>query len=135
MTGSTIMEADKLENYERAFSACHSSCRIDCPCGKTFFHDDEGFYDWEEGEFEKLTANPEATSLDYAPSGVMVYGVEHCTSCDCWHDKAEKITDFLDRNGHHIQDYFELEYKRKLAMATAAPRLSLNTENSREAGK
>jgi len=116
----------KLENFERAFASGLSGCRRTCHCGKVFFHDDEGDYDWEEGEMVELhvmakLADPIAFALGYSVGTVVIEGTEYVVDCTCWHKRAEQIMNFIDRHAYQIADYLTLEKKRKQADADASP--------------
>lgn len=118
---STHAEAAKLENFERAFRDGSGGCRRTCECGKTYFHDDDGGYDWEEGEIEQLRKDKNATALDYCPSDISFEGKQYVDACPCWHERAKQIMRFLDSHGHKIADYFRLEKERKQEEADHSP--------------
>lgn len=110
----------KLENFERAFNSGCGGCVRTCECGRVFF-DAHNSYDWEDGELERLTANPKATSLDYCVSTISCEGREYVADCDCWHSRAYAIMGFIDAHAHKIALYLRLEKKRKQDIADAAP--------------
>lgn len=120
---STDMDP-KIESFEGSFRAGLSSCRVECECGKIYFHDTEQFYTWEDGELEKLRAG-EGIGEDYAIGILILEGKDYADACDCWHPKAKQIIAFLERHAQHIARYFELEKKRQTADAKAIPVISL----------
>jgi hypothetical protein len=120
------MSDDKMTNFERAFSNRTAGCYRVCECGINYFHDEDGSYDWEEGELERLRAsaaapNGKTVALDYCPGDIGFEGKEFVDACDCWHKRAEQIMSFLDRHGHKVAEYFSLEKKRKLEAAESSP--------------
>ncbi len=115
------MNKEILENFERAFSTHSAGCRRECDCGKIYYHDDENAYDWDIGEFEALQKNPKATALDYCPADMTFEGKDLVNSCTCWHEKAEKIINFLNSHGRGISTFFKLEKERKLQEAKNSP--------------
>jgi hypothetical protein len=115
------MNADKLENFERAFRMGTAGCRRTCNCGKEYFDNANGGYSWEEGELERLLASKTAVALGYAPGDMMFEGREYVDACDCWHKRAEQIMGFLDGHAQKIAEYLTLEKKRKQAIADHAP--------------
>lgn len=121
----TDKQRDKLENFERAFSGHSSGCRRTCECGIVYF-DGVQSYDWEDGELEKLmkasnSLEGKARFLDYAPSDIVFEGRTYVDACECWHERAAKIMNFIDGHAHAIAAYLTLEKKRKQQIADAAP--------------
>jgi hypothetical protein len=114
----------QMEIFERAFSSKFSGCRRQCACGKEFYHDCAGAWDWNEGELEALRADPSATALDYTPGGVMIYGVEHCNACTCWLEKAQRIITWLEGNVPHITEYLRLKKEALEAEAETFAKLA-----------
>lgn len=114
------MMPSKLQTFERAFAVGTSGCRRMCHCGKTYFHDEENGYDWEDGEFEKLLAG-EAIGLDHSVNGVQFQGREYVAACDCWHAQASEMVKFIDRHARKIAEYLTLEKQRKQLEADDSP--------------
>jgi hypothetical protein len=112
--------SEKQLNFERAFSGGTAGCVRRCECGKQYY-DGVQSYDWEEGELEKLQADPKARHLEYAPGDVVFEGCSYVDACDCWHKRADKIMGFLDAHAHQIAEYLTLEKKRKQSIADDAP--------------
>jgi len=108
------------ELFERAFSGRTSGCRRTCECGKTFYHNDSHDWGWEDGELERLRAS-DATPLGYAPSSVVIHGVEYCDACTCWHDKARKIMSWLMEYRREVSLFYDLESKRLREISESIP--------------
>ena len=114
------MNPEKLENFERAFSDSTASCRWTCECGVTFFDGCQS-YDWEDGELDKLRADPKAKQVDYAPGSISFEGRQYVDACDCWHKRALQIIRFIDGHAERIANYLRLEKERKQRDAEASP--------------
>jgi hypothetical protein len=112
--------SDKLLNFERAFSTRTAGCRRRCECGKEYY-DAQQSYDWEEGELEKLEADPKAIPLEYSSGDLIFEGYHYVNACECWHERAQMIMRFLDGHAAQIAEYLTLEKKRKQAIADASP--------------
>lgn len=117
---SEKIDPDKLENFERAFSAGTGGCRRTCDCGREFYNGDGG-WTWDEGELEALAKNANATPLPYTVGDISFEGKEYVNACDCWHKRAAMIMGFLDGHSHKIADYLSLEKKRLQRIAENAP--------------
>jgi hypothetical protein len=109
-----------LENIERAFSTHMSSIYQRCDCGKEFFVGDPT-EDWNDGEFDQLSSNENATALEHWPASLIISGVEYCADCDCWHEKAKSMKLWLDNHANQIAEYLNLEKQRKQMEANVAP--------------
>lgn len=109
----------RLQNFEQAFSSHGGGCRRACECGKEFYNPDNG-YTWEDGEIEGLE-KAGAIALPHTVTTIHCEGREYVTDCDCWHERAEKIMDWLDSHGRCISEWFALEKKRKQKEADASP--------------
>lgn len=119
------MDDDQRENFERAFSTGMSSCRSTCACGKEFY-DNVNSYDWGDGEFEELSADPEAVALDHPVGGVTVNGREYCGDCTCWHETAEKMIRWLEANQEEVAAWYSLERQRLADIAAKVPVIRVN---------
>lgn len=115
------IDPPKLENFERAFTSGSSGCRRTCECGREFWDSYNEGYDWEPGEVEELKNNPNATSVAYSVSSIILEGKEYPMDCDCWHKRAEQIMGLIDGHDHAIARYLTLEKQRKQAIADKAP--------------
>lgn len=111
---------DQLENFSRAFSSGSGGCVRTCECGRVFYDTQPG-YTWEDGEFEALTANKNATALDYSVGTLCFEGKEYCMDCDCWHPRARRIIEWIESHGQSIAEFLTLEKKRKQADADQSP--------------
>lgn len=102
----------KMENFERAFQDGMAGCVRTCACGRQFYDASRG-YDWEDGEFERLEKNKNATPLDYSVGTITLEGNEYVLGCDCWHKIANRFINLIDGYSHQIAEYLTLEKKRK----------------------
>ena len=109
-----------IENFERAFSLNTAGCRRQCACGKTFYHDNESDYDWEDGEFEELE-NSDAVALDYSVGDIGFEGREYVNACDCWHERSASIMNFIDAHSTSIAKYLNSERERRISEAEYTP--------------
>ncbi len=111
---------EDLQTFERAFTSSLAGCVRTCVCGRTFY-DWCNSYDWEEGEKEKLEADPKATGVDYSVETIIFEGKEYCSDCDCWHERARKLIAWMEQHDHRIAAWLTLEKQRKQAEADASP--------------
>src|SRR4051812_19397927 len=110
----------KIEIFDRAFDSHTGHCRTSCECGKEFY-DHANSYDWEEGEKEKLEADPNAVGVSYTVGTLTFEGRKYCCDCTCWHARAEHIMGFIDNHAAQIAEYLTLQKKEKQRVANAAP--------------
>jgi hypothetical protein len=110
-----------FESFEGAFSGRTGSCVRDCECGKTFWDSYNTGYDWEEGEVDRLVADPKAIAVDYAVGTIEFEGRTYVNACDCWHQRAIRIIAFLRGHDEAIADFLTAERKRKQQQADRAP--------------
>lgn len=110
------IDQHQFENFEKAWGTRSAGCYEYCACGRVFY-DVENSYDWNEGEMDQLRANPNAFARSYGIERVNIDGVIYASDCDCWHEKATRIINWLDVNRYNLKEYFELERKRLLALA------------------
>lgn len=113
------MTTEQQEMFERAFSPGIGSCVGTCECGRQFY-DSYGSYSWEENEIEELQ-KAGAESLAYSVSYVEFEGKTYCSNCDCWHNRADKIINFIESHGHGIAGYLTLVKERKTKLAELSP--------------
>lgn len=111
---------EKLENFEQAFTPPVGSCSVTCECGRVFYNP-SGSWDFYEGELESLKNNPKATPVEWSCGYVFFEGHEYAMDCNCWHERAKKLMDWIDAHADRIAKYLTLEKKRKQAIADAAP--------------
>lgn len=109
-----------LGSFEKAFSDKVGSCRAQCACGKQYYNPDGGWH-WEDGELEALEADQNATALDCSVGYVTFEGTTYVIDCNCWHERAKRISAFLDTHMQKIADYFKEERLRKTEEAAAVP--------------
>lgn len=117
---SAPLTSDQLEQFERAFSSHSGGSLRECECGKRFYSTDSG-WDWEEGEFEALEADPSAESHDYTIGTVLFEGREYVVDCTCWHARAAAIVAFLLSHGEQIAEFLSLDKERLQREADRAP--------------
>lgn len=110
----------KLETFEEIWAAGAAGCVNTCHCGKTYY-DRANSYDWEDGEFEELEADLSIIALEHAVTLLDLDGQLYVMDCECWHDKAERIMNWLDANAERIGNYFRLEKIRRIAEAENLP--------------
>ncbi|BEV07988.1 hypothetical protein [Methylophilus sp. DW102] len=96
------------KSFLKAFDMSIGSCRGECTCGRQFFNDD-GTWDWGEGELESLRADKSATELPYAVSFVQFEDNQYVYDCDCWHVRANQIQAFIDSHLREISNYINAE--------------------------
>ncbi len=113
------------ENFESAFSTRTSGIVRDCYCGRTFFNDDEAAGSLDEGELERLRANPKATPLCYSVGSIELEGREYILDCDCWHKRVDSVMAFLNNHSYQIAEWFKLERERKTQIAKDAVEITL----------
>lgn len=110
--------------FERAFTSAVSSCRHTCRCGRTFW-DGVNVCSWEPGEREALEKDKHATCLPHSVSIITFEGVHYAMDCDCWIDRAKKVTEWLANNGPQIAKWFNLRKSREMLRATSLPEVKL----------
>lgn len=110
----------RMTSIEAAFRI-GTSCRIWCKCGKTYWDNHNGGWDWEDGEVEALEADENAVACDFAPGRLIIEGTEYCDACNCWHPIAERIANWLDLNKQCIATYYAREKERLTALANEVP--------------
>lgn len=115
-----MIDTEKLENFERAFSSGSSGCHYTCHCGKEFFDAANDGYDWAPGELESLMEG-DAIGIGHSVGEVRFEGKIFVDACDCWHERARKIMAFTDGHAHEIARYLTLEKQRKIIEADHAP--------------
>lgn len=116
-----IITPPELETFELAFDNHYAACRATCACGKVYYDDYNEGYTWEDGELEALYADPKATALEHSVGFVEFDGTQYVSSCSCWHEKARKIVDWLNRHAKPVAEFLSREKKRKQTIADASP--------------
>lgn len=102
--------------FEEAFSDSVGTYMASCACGKTYYNPDST-WSWEDGELERLEADPKAIAIDHAVGYVTFEGVTYINACDCWHERAERIMAFLDEHASEIATYLNEERARRIREA------------------
>lgn len=104
------------ESFIEAFATNSGSLREQCACGREFY-DTYNTWDWDEGEFERLAANPNATPVPHAVGKVYFEGTLYAMPCDCWHQRAARIAQWLEANRESVVKFLNLERDRALSEA------------------
>lgn len=108
-------------NFERAFAGHVAGPVGECDCNRVFWDCYNEGYSWEDGERERLEADPAATRLDYAVSYVEFEGHRYVHDCACWHPRAARLAAFLDAHAGEIAEYLTLEKRRRTSEAERSP--------------
>lgn len=111
-----LANRESLDNFDRAFSHIRTGC-FKCECGKVYWDNQNGGYDWNDGELEALEKNPNATAVPYAIDVIDIDGREYANACNCWEKRASRIIGWLENNRTEIAAYFRYEKERKMAEA------------------
>lgn len=106
--------------FEKVFTLNTSGCIETCKCGKIYFNGVNS-WDWEEGEFESLQANPKAIELPYGITRLEVEGQFFVADCDCWHERALKIINWLEIHCEKIGEYFREIKTARIKQADKLP--------------
>lgn len=110
------------ESFEKAFDDRVGSCRGDCACGKVYFDDSvHGGWDWEEGELDKLRANPKAVAIAEGVGFLTFEGRTFVFQCDCWRERALKVGAWILAHADSIATFLSEEKKRRERAAAHFP--------------
>lgn len=109
-----------IESFKEAFHTGMGGCRRECDCGVQFYNSDGG-WDWEERELERLEADKTSRDIDCSVAEVEFEGKSFVYQCDCWHERAEKLMEFIDGHSHGIAEYLTLEKLRMQAEVDNMP--------------
>lgn len=101
-----------IKSFENSFSDGVGSCRATCDCGKEYYNIDRG-WSWEEGELEELEADSNASAIEWSIGYVTFEGRTYVIDCNCWHERAKLIMNFIDNHSRKIAKYLKEERKRK----------------------
>lgn len=111
-----------LEIFESAFDSHSCGSFTSCNCGTIYWDSSSNNgWDWEEGEQERLQADPKAVGLEYAVSRVVFEGREYVVDCKCWQARAERVIGFLLGHQGEIGEFFRLKKAELLKAAAAVP--------------
>lgn len=113
--------SDHMRQFEEAFASSGAGARRICVCGRQFYNADEGAWDWEEGELEKLCADPSATGVEWSCGTLVIEGISYARDCDCWHKAASSAIDFIEDHAHAIASYLNTRKADALADAKRMP--------------
>ena len=120
--------SDRAEQLFNAF--CHEgSCRHSCDCGRNYFDDANGGWDWEEGELERKRAAPEWIACDGSIRICRIEGREYADWCDCWHERLDRIAGFILSHGHGIATFINADAKRAENEAKSKPKPRVGLPN------
>lgn len=111
----------EFEQFEEAFDMHCVGPSRQCNCERVFWDSQNSGYDWEEGEKERLAANPKATAVPYGVQMIAIEGRYYCMDCNCWHERAKRVEEFLRDHQQQIGEWFRLEKKRLLSAAAEVP--------------
>ncbi len=114
------MSKQFIEQFEEAFTSHGGGACRTCECGKTYYCLDYGDA-FEEGEVEELEADPKATEINYDIRTIYLDGGEYCIDCDCWHERAKKVMQWMHAHRHSIVSWFKLEKERLQVKADDYP--------------
>lgn len=114
-----MADDDGLDSFERAFTN-GGGCVRDCACGRVFYNPDGG-WTWEDGELDRLRADPTATALEWSVGEMVIEGKSYVPDCDCWKPIALKFIAFIRRYDEEIAEFLTNEKRRKQAEADRSP--------------
>ena len=118
--GKRKIDNEKIARFEVAFHSGGSHNRHYCNCGKTYY-DIENDYDWEKGELEKLEKDDSAISVNYSIGVIGFEGRFFADACDCWHERAMQIMNFIDGHIFNIAEYINNEKAYNIFQANSMP--------------
>ena len=95
--------------FEEAFRSFLHGCVGECSCGKVYYDASDNYYNWEDGEFERLEKDPNSYPLPYAVTSIMIGGEEIVPDCDC--GKLKKYEDFIIHHAEQIAKYLNMRSK------------------------
>jgi hypothetical protein len=110
-----MSQPDWFETFEQSFRDNLSGCRASCVCGREFYNPGGG-WDWSEGELEALAAQ-KATASEYAIGYVTFEGKTYVDHCDCWHERAKRIGNFVLDHREKIAEFLNKDRERLLKRA------------------
>lgn len=62
-----------------------------------------------------------AVPIDHSLGWVEFEGHQYAWDCDCWHERAEKVIQFINGHGHEIASFLKRKKERQVASADALP--------------
>lgn len=105
----------RLDSFEQAYSL-HGADYFECDCGKKYYNDYA-----EYPEKTEIENKPDYIACDHALRVINFDNKDFVSSCNCWHEKAEKITRYLDIYSQQIATYLTLEKERAKRLVEAMP--------------
>lgn len=114
------MPRTTIDSFETAFLDSGAGAVRCCACGRIFYNPGNG-WTWEDGEEERLAADPNATAVDYSVESLTFEGAQYVPECTCWQARARRIIAFIDAHAAQIVAYLKAEKARKLAEADDSP--------------
>ena len=112
-----------MECFKEAFSPNVGLCRHTCECGTTYY-DDFNNIDWEEGELEALEKDGNSISIDHSIGILSVHGKEYCWDCNCWHDYAWRVINFINDHRFQVADFINRLTKVRRDEASREPEVT-----------
>ena len=109
-----------VQQFEEAFSMRVSGCVAQCECGKVYWDAYNSGYSWEPGEREHLESG-DAISVPHGVGRVVIDGTVYCMDCDCWHQRAARISQWLADNRQEVGEWYRLENRRLKNLASEMP--------------
>jgi hypothetical protein len=109
-----------VDSFISGFRDRTGSARRTCNCGREFF-DNVNSWDFYEGELEALHENSNATALAYAVESIELEGRYFVTDCNCWHQRAARVIQFLIAHDEAIAVFLSAEKARKTVEADRSP--------------
>lgn len=101
----------RLDSFKDAFCDIASDLVL-CNCGVTYVNSD-GMTDLDLDE-DELTQDTNSVDVDHSIGVVEFGGKQYAWTCECWHDHAEMVVDFLDSHRTEVISYLKKEKQRRL---------------------
>ena len=109
-----------VQQFEEAFSMHVSGLVAECNCGKVYWDAYNSGYTLETGERERLESG-DAISVPHGIERVLIEGTVYCMDCDCWHQRAARISQWLTDNRREVGEWYRLEGRRLQHLASEMP--------------
>lgn len=120
----------QIDKFEEAFISYVGSCNRICNCGKEFYND-HWSWGWADGELDALRADPNAVSIDTSVGLIMIDGKEYVPNCNCWHERAMQIINFINSHKHQIARYLNTEKEYQAKKVAMLPTVEVPADISR----
>lgn len=102
--------------FEEHFHTSSSSACMTCECGTTYFCQTD--HSEEEIENERQAGS---VFVDFFSRRITFEGKEYSDLCDCWKERAEKISNFLTSHHRYIVPYLNAVKAMKQHSADSLP--------------